>query len=262
MRPSFVVPAACLAFAALLAACGDDGPLATAPDDSAFPLLNAQQDRGPLQRVQFIHWKKGYGPKASEAAALELAAAKASRCYAFIARNAKWKAVEPWEVFSQNAVDGITTNALRSNTDAGITEWESHLNPGGVTNVLGAGGTGNTPVNLAATDDLNVVQFGDDPRAGVIAVTNVWGFFSGPAGTREIVEWDMTLDVDFTWSLTGEAGKMDLLNILVHELGHSMGMGHPSDSCTLETMYRFASEGETKKRTLNGGDIAGINALY
>ncbi len=258
MRRSFVVSAGCVAFAALLAACGDDGPLATAPDDSAIPQLDAQQDRGPLQRVQFIHWKKGYGPKGSEAVSIEPAAK--SRCFAFIARNAKWKTVEPWEVLSQNAVDGITTSALRSNTDAGITEWESHTSPRA--NILGAGGTGNTPVNLAAPDDHNVVQFGNDPRTGVIAVTNVWGFFSGPASTREIVEWDMILDTDFTWSLTGEAGKMDLLNILVHELGHATGMGHPSDSCTAETMYRFAAEGETKKRTLNSGDIAGINALY
>jgi len=40
------------------------------------------------------------------------------------------------------------------------------------------------------------------------------------------------------------------------------GLGHPDDSCTEETLYRFAAFGETKKRTLNTGDIAGINELY
>ncbi|MFN2432064.1 MAG: matrixin family metalloprotease [Gemmatimonadota bacterium] len=50
--------------------------------------------------------------------------------------------------------------------------------------------------------------------------------------------------------------------MVVHELGHAMGMGHPSDSCTEETMYRFATEGETKKRDLFTGDIAKINDLY
>jgi hypothetical protein len=39
-------------------------------------------------------------------------------------------------------------------------------------------------------------------------------------------------------------------------------MGHPTDTCVNETMYRFASEGETKKIDLNAGDIAGINDLY
>ncbi len=51
---------------------------------------------------------------------------------------------------------------------------------------------------------------------------------------------------------------MDFQNIVTHE----SGMGHPSDDCTEETMYRFASLGETKKRTLNAGDIAGIKKLY
>ena len=55
---------------------------------------------------------------------------------------------------------------------------------------------------------------------------------------------------------------MDFENIATHELGHAMGMAHPADSCTEETMYRFASSGETKKRTLNAGDIAGIKGLY
>jgi len=55
---------------------------------------------------------------------------------------------------------------------------------------------------------------------------------------------------------------MDFENIATHELGHAAGMGHPSDSCTEETMYRFADFGEIKKQTLEAGDIAGIKALY
>jgi hypothetical protein len=69
-------------------------------------------------------------------------------------------------------------------------------------------------------------------------------------------------DVDFAWSTTGSAGAMDLQNIATHENGHAAGMGHPGDSCTEETMYRFAGFGETKKRDLNYGDIAGVQALY
>ena len=55
---------------------------------------------------------------------------------------------------------------------------------------------------------------------------------------------------------------MDFENIATHELGHTVGMGHPSDYCTEETMFRFASAGETKKQTLEAGDIAGISKLY
>ena len=55
---------------------------------------------------------------------------------------------------------------------------------------------------------------------------------------------------------------MDFENVSTHEIGHSDGMGHPDDSCTEESMYRFSANGETKKRDLNTGDIAGINQLY
>jgi hypothetical protein len=39
-------------------------------------------------------------------------------------------------------------------------------------------------------------------------------------------------------------------------------MGHPESSCTEETMYAYADDGEIKKRTLNPGDEAGIAELY
>lgn len=52
------------------------------------------------------------------------------------------------------------------------------------------------------------------------------------------------------------------LNIATHELGHAMGLGHPSDACTEETMFAYANYAETKKRDLNAGDMAGIKKLY
>ena len=74
----------------------------------------------------------------------------------------------------------------------------------------------------------------------------------------------MILDqTDFNWSGSGEAGKMDLENILTHELGHVVGMGDLYTSgCSGQTMYGYASTGETNKRTLESGDITGVNKLY
>ena len=102
-----------------------------------------------------------------------------------------------------------------------------------------------------------------DIGGGAIAVTIVWGIFRGPPNGRELVEWDQIYDdADFNWSATVEAVKMDFEIIAMHELGHSVGMAHPSDSCTEETMYRFADFGETNKRTLELGDITGVKKLY
>ena len=91
----------------------------------------------------------------------------------------------------------------------------------------------------------------------------MWGVFNGPPFARELVEWDQVYDdMDFDWSSSGEADKMDFENIASHELGHTVGLGHPDDSCTQETMFRFAGLGETNKRTLEAGDIAGVSDLY
>ena len=69
--------------------------------------------------------------------------------------------------------------------------------------------------------------------------------------------------VDFDWSDSGEAGKMDFENIATHELGHSVGLDDLYNSgCSAETMYGYASEGETNKRTLELGDITGVSELY
>lgn len=184
----------------------------------------------------------------------------ATKCFSFLANGAKWKTLEPWVVNPSNTED-LSDSFVFGNLWADILKWEDASS----TNILGDGST-NTTLLVADTvspDGLNEVYFGDVDSIGAIAVTIVWGIFSGPPFARELVEWDQVYDqVDFDWNNTGEAGKMDFENIATHEIGHSVGMGHSPDECTEETMYRFASAGETKKRTLNAGDIAGINDLY
>lgn len=181
-------------------------------------------------------------------------------CYSFLANGAKWKVQEPWVINTSNS-EGLDQTFLFGNMAFNIQKWED----------AGAGdifGSGTQTASLLVADDvspdgINEVYFGiiDDPDT--IAVTIVWGIFSGPPKQRQLVEWDQVYDTDtFDWSSGGEAGKMDFENIATHEIGHAFGLGHPGDTCTEETMYAFASNGETKKRDLNSGDIAGINALY
>ena len=190
-----------------------------------------------------------------------------SRCFAYISKGAKWKTVEPWVVNPVN-IRGLEQNFILSNLTSDIATWEDAADgfiDGGSVNILGDGATTLLPLTADTTspDGQNEVYFGNVSGLDVIAVTIVWGNFAGPPSRRELVEWDQVYDqVDFDWSAIGEAGKMDFANIATHELGHSTGMDHPSDSCTEETEYRFSANGEIKKRTLNAGDIAGINGLY
>jgi hypothetical protein len=176
-------------------------------------------------------------------------------CFTYLASGAKWKHVEPWLVDDSHAP--ISGMAGLMETDVGT--WESAAGA----DIFGPGSNdSNYDAVTSNVDNRNGAEFGSIADAGVIAVTYTWGIFGGPPQGRELVEWDMIFDDGFDWSTSGAQDAMDFSNIDTHELGHAMGLGHPSSTCTAETMYAYASLGETTKRDLNPGDIAGINGLY
>ena len=185
-----------------------------------------------------------------------------SACFAFLAdRKVKWKTVEDWIINPSNT-EGLATNEILSKLSNNIAQWENSAGK----NILGEGTeTSETlTAEMSSPDGKNEIFFADITTPGAIAVAIVWYQVIGPP---IIVEWDMVFDdVDFDWtfdpSQAGEENKMDFDNIAAHEIGHVTGMGHPTNDCTEETMYRFAGDGETKKRDLNAGDIAGIQRLY
>lgn len=191
-----------------------------------------------------------------------------TKCYAYLASGAKWKSAESWVMNTANTGSLNGTNLFDTQA-AALLKWEDAadgtVGSGPGYNIFGEGSATSSALvaDTSSPDNQNEVYFADISSSGAIAVTIVWGIFAGPPFGRELVEWDQIYDdVDFAWSLTGEVGKMDFDNIATHEDGHSAGLDHPDDSCTEETMYRFADYGETKKQTLNAGDIAGVNALY
>lgn len=190
-------------------------------------------------------------------------------CYSYLANGAKWKvAAEPWEMNPNNG-SGLDPTTIFLHQASDIATWEDAADGtvDGLVSVDILGDGTMTDLDYAASagtlNGKNEVSFADASGSGVIAVTTVWGIFGGPAAQRELVEWDQVYDdVDFDWSLSGASTAMDFDNIAVHELGHAVGMGHPKSTCSLETMYAYATEGETLKRDLHNGDIVGINLLY
>ena len=164
-------------------------------------------------------------------------------CYAFLAKGAKWKTVEPWLMNPANA-SGLDGTTLFNDTATDISKWEDAADGatgGGSIDILGSGTetTDSLSADLNAPDGTNEVYFANVSDPGAIAVTIVWGIFGGPLQGRELTEWDQVYDdVDYNWSLSGEAGKMDFENIATHELGHSVGLAictvrpAPSRRCT------------------------------
>jgi hypothetical protein len=185
----------------------------------------------------------------------------ASSCYGFLAKGAKWKTAEPYMINPANS-RGMDEGVVGGNFVADASTW----NVAAETAVLGQGTSTNSilAADTISPDGNNEVYFGSIDDSGAIAITIVWGIFGGPPKQRELIEWDQVYDqVDFDWSTSGEVDKMDFSNIAVHELGHSAGMKDLYTSeCAEQTMYGYATEGETKKQTLESGDITGIQKLY
>lgn len=193
-----------------------------------------------------------------------------SSCYSFLANGAKWTTAESYVVDPAvtHVHSSLTTAEIVAGIATGIAEWENAAND---TSIFGSGSQ--TTLSSGARSSIgnssngaNEVAFAAIGENGTIAVTFVWGVFSGPKKRRQILEWDQLYDDDgdWTWGDATVAGSavMDFLNIAVHEVGHAMGMGHTDGTCTEETMFPSATTGETKKRDLNAGDIAGIRRLY
>lgn len=210
-----------------------------------------------VQGFAIVHYAKEKGGMSLKSGSSRTA------CYSFLARGAKWKVLESWVVNPTNS-QGLSESYLLSNIGSDIAKYEEAA---GV-NILGNGSLTYDPLvaDEVAPDGKNEVLFGSVENPGAIAVTIVWGVFGGKISQRRLVEWDQVYDeVDFSWSQDAslEPGKMDFENIATHELGHSMGLGDLyMAECAQETMYGYATEGETIKRSLNSGDITGIRSLY
>ncbi|MQA98685.1 MAG: matrixin family metalloprotease [Actinobacteria bacterium] len=97
-----------------------------------------------------------------------------------------------------------------------------------------------------------------------LATTYTWRWSDGT------IESDVVFDKGVTWWKAPSEGDgcyetagnvYDVANIATHEFGHAYGLDHPSGA-RFETMYAYGYSGETLKRSLATGDVAGVRANY
>ncbi len=126
---------------------------------------------------------------------------------------------------------------------------------------------GCTESTVSGNDGMNQIVYVShhwelDPLA--IAVTRNYYIAGNSARTGLIMDSDILLNgVGYTFSTDNTPNTHDVQNILTHESGHLLGLGH--ETATLDsdaTMYAWAAPNEFNKRQLHANDLAGIRAAY
>lgn len=167
-------------------------------------------------------------------------------------------------------VPGVTAQQLQTATDRAFSQWT------GVDGVALSSAFGSFTSAVPFEDDfLSVVGFASRPDLDrTLGATNI----VVDTLTGDIVEVDIFLNSEFDWSVSpaGEPNRYDIESIMVHELGHLLGLGHSALGETevvnvdqrrvlgaAAIMFPIAyPAGNTLDRTIKPDDRAGILDLY
>jgi hypothetical protein len=120
--------------------------------------------------------------------------------------------------------------------------------------------SGITDADKAEFDGINLVTWVNHDwsyNPDTIAYTTLWVTDSG-----KILDADIELNAEFFgWSSEGEMNKMDIHNVLTHEVGHFIGIEHSIESTVL-SMFPIVMPGEVRKRVVKPDDIKAAEFLY
>jgi len=112
-----------------------------------------------------------------------------------------------------------------------------------------------------AEDEQNTVSWVKFTPRDYIAVAVMWY----DPDTMIIYEVDIVFNTFHKWGInpSKKDRAFDIQNIATHEFGHPTGLGDLYDDTYSElTMYGYSSKGETKKISLENGDVWGCQAIY
>ena len=146
---------------------------------------------------------------------------------------------------------------------SGVTEFSFLINPSYVDPCEGfSADEGNAGFPNGNGDSINGTDFKDDVCGNefgqsVLAITLSIAF-PGNLGFSLIDQTDIIFNNAFSWDIyTGpRRSEVDFRRVALHELGHSLGLGHENSEQAMMT----PSIGDLD--TLQADDVAGVNSLY
>jgi len=151
-----------------------------------------------------------------------------------------------------SAPAGIRTS-LGDVASLGFGEWEAYQSA--VDFARGA----DTSVKRQALDFQNVIAWGKTP-GNTLGVTYTRYY----TATHEVADVDTIMNSRVKWSWNQcTTDSYDAQAILTHELGHWMGLDDEYTASYVDnTMFGYGDRAETKKDTLEAGDVAGVQVIY
>jgi hypothetical protein len=182
----------------------------------------------------------------------------------------KW-ARQPIRYFITNrGVPDVSADAFRGAAGRAFATWQG-IDGVGASSEFG-GFTSAEPF-----DEDGIVTLGFRQRADLDRVLGATNFLVDDL-TGELLESDIFINSTFGWSVVsgGQSGRFDLESILLHEIGHLLGLGHSAVGETElnagggrrvlaseAVMFPIAfSPGTTAGRTPRADDISGLLSLY
>ncbi len=119
---------------------------------------------------------------------------------------------------------------------------------------------GPTDSTKPAYDGENCIETGRHVT-GSDVIGQTYIYYSTDDG--RILDVDIVLNTSYRWATDGSSDKMDVQNAMTHEVGHLCGLDDLyAEEDSEKTMYGYMDYGETKKRTLEPDDKAGLEAIY